>query len=474
MRGRYPRPLDEGSIGENWTALGGVVLYAPRSPPQLRNYILPEFENPPLSTPTVIPRSAHCISRANISKNALKVLYSLTEAGFEAYLVGGSVRDLLLGRRPKDFDVATSAHPEQVRALFRNCRLIGRRFRLAHVFFGRETIEVATFRARAELEDDALHLSADGRILRDNVYGTLAEDVWRRDFSVNSLYYDIRDFSVVDFTGAMADMELRQLRLVGDPETRYQEDPVRILRAIRFAAKLGFAIEPATLAPIREYAQRLKDIPPARLYEEVLKLFLGGVALSTFDMLEEFGVFGCLFPATAARFSDQQSTRALPLVRQALTNTDVRLSAAKGVTPGFLFAALLWPPVARQTQIYQDDGMGEIQAIEEAGQDVVAEQARSVSLPRRFSMVAREIWAMQPRLIQRRGKRALSLLDQPRFRAAYDFLELRASIGEPLQADVDWWTRFQVADGNDRSEMLQRSPRPKRRRARRSKPAVGP
>ena len=379
------------------------------------------------------------------------------------------MRDLLLGEHPKDFDLATSARPDEVRGLFRNCRLIGRRFRLAHVYFGRETIEVATFRARTQADDDAHQLSDDGRILRDNVYGTLEEDVWRRDFTINSLYYDIRDFSVVDFTGAMADLESRQLRLIGDPQVRYQEDPVRTLRAIRFAAKLGFDIEAGTRAPIEAHVQRLKEIPAARLYEEVLKLFLGRAALKTFDMLQQFGAFACLFPATAAGFSDQRTPEALALVRQALTNTDERLRVGKRITPGYLFAALLWPPVARLVEHYRGDGMSEIQAIEAAGQDVVSEQVRTVSLPRRFSLAAREIWAMQPRLVHRRGKRTLSLLDQSRFRAAYDFLELRASVGEPFQADVDWWTRFQVADDATRSTMLRQ---PRRRRAKRAKPAA--
>ncbi|HEB98384.1 MAG TPA: polynucleotide adenylyltransferase PcnB, partial [Thiotrichales bacterium] len=258
-----------------------------------------EFTDIDPQQPVIIPRAEHGISRSNISPNALKVLYRLRSAGYRACLVGGGVRDLLLGREPKDFDVATDARPEEVRKLFRNCRLVGRRFRLAHVVFGREVIEVATFRGRHDAaEEGETATSEEGRILRDNVYGTIEEDAWRRDFTVNALYYDIEDFSVRDYVGGMEDLRAGVLRLIGDPEARYREDPVRMLRAVRFAVKLGFRIEPATEAPIESLAHLLFEIPPARLFEEVLKLFQGGMALETFEMLRHYDLFGKLFPLT--------------------------------------------------------------------------------------------------------------------------------------------------------------------------------
>lgn len=420
-----------------------------------------------ISQVTRIPRPEHSISRADISGGALKVLYTLKNAGFEAYLVGGGVRDLLLGREPKDFDVVTDAEPEQIKRLFRSARLIGRRFRLAHVRFGPEIIEVATFRGAAENSnsDGDDRVSVDGRILRDNVYGTsVADDVWRRDFSVNGLYYDIRDFSVLDYTGGMADLEAGVLRIIGDPLHRYREDPVRMLRAVRFAAKLGFRLGDETAAAIPECAPMLADIPPARLYEEVLKLFLGGAAAQSFELLNHFDLFKYLFSESAESFSRDPMAPAAQLVLRAMENTDKRIQEDKPVTPAFLFAALLWPAVQKDALAHAERGLSAVQAMDAAGMDVLARQVSQVSVPRRFSLASREIWSLQARLEQRRGKRAIQLLGRARFRAAYDFLLLRAESGEDLVEMADWWTKFQEMDESGRKAALAGTGQPRRRR----------
>jgi poly(A) polymerase len=418
-----------------------------------------------ISQVTRIPRPEHSISRADISGGALKVLYTLKNAGFEAYLVGGGVRDLLLGREPKDFDVVTDAEPEQIKRLFRSARLIGRRFRLAHVRFGPEIIEVATFRGAAENSDSDDRVSVDGRILRDNVYGTsVADDVWRRDFSVNGLYYDIRDFSVLDYTGGMADLEAGVLRIIGDPLHRYREDPVRMLRAVRFAAKLGFRLGDETAAAIPECAPMLADIPPARLYEEVLKLFLGGAAAQSFELLNHFDLFKYLFSESAESFSRDPMAPAAQLVLRAMENTDKRIQEDKPVTPAFLFAALLWPAVQKDALAHAERGLSAVQAMDAAGMDVLARQVSQVSVPRRFSLASREIWSLQARLEQRRGKRAIQLLGRARFRAAYDFLLLRAESGEDLVEMADWWTKFQEMDESGRKAALAGTGQQRRRR----------
>ncbi|MHB1241277.1 MAG: polynucleotide adenylyltransferase PcnB [Gammaproteobacteria bacterium] len=420
----------------------------------------------------IIPRAGHVISRANISPNAVKVLYRLSQAGYQAYLVGGGVRDLLLGREPKDFDVATDARPDQVRELFRNCRLIGRRFRLAHVHFGREIIEVATFRggspeAAPQLPDDdgPRAVEEDGRLLRDNVYGTLEEDVWRRDFTVNALYYNIDGFSVADYAGGMEDLRAGVLRLIGDPEQRYREDPVRMLRAVRFAAKLGFRIDPGTADPIPGLAALLDDIPPARLFEEVLKLFLAGYALQTFELLRHYGLFAHLFPETDACLAREESGFPLTFVSRALANTDTRIAAGKPVTPVFLCAALLWEPVRRQAVALRTEDGSEGEALQRAGDAVVARQLSQVSLPRRITLPMREIWQLQSRLAQRRGKRSQRLLQHPRFRAAYDFLLLRAEEEEGIRESAEWWTQIQELPASEPAPAAE----PGRRRRRRSR-----
>ena len=427
-----------------------------------------------ITQPTVIPPTEHGISEADVSGGALKVLETLTGAGHEAYLVGGGVRDLLLGLKPKDFDVATGATPETVRRLFRSCRLIGRRFRLAHVRMGREIIEVATFRAHPdESGRDPDHLRVDGRIVRDNVYGTLEEDAWRRDFTANCLYYDHRDHAVIDFTGGYADVRDRTLRLIGGAAERYREDPVRMLRAARFAAKLGFRIDGDASRAIYDLAPLLEDMPPARLYEEVVKLFMGGAGQASYELLRRYALFGHLFPETEACIEAEPDGFAGAMVDKALESTDARVRAGRAVTPGFLFAVLLWGPVRQDSEACAARGMPPVQAYEAAGADVIERQIHHVSLPRRFSFMMRQIWGLQPRLVNRRGRGgARRLLAHPRFRAAYDFLLLRAESGEDVVEHAKWWTRFQESGEAVRPSTVESAgegngqPRPKRRRRR--------
>lgn len=395
----------------------------------------------------IYSRSEHNISRSLISDNALKVLYRLRKADFQAYLVGGCVRDLLLGREPKDFDVVTDAHPEQIRAVFRNCRLIGRRFRLAHVYFGDEIVEVATFRGLANGNGDVDRvLENNGRILRDNVYGTIEEDAWRRDFTVNALYYNIGDFSVVDYVGGMEDHKASVLRLIGDPEERYREDPVRMLRAIRFAVKLGFRLHASCEEPIQRLAPLLSGIPSARLYEEVLKLLLSGYAVQTFEQLRHYRLFGALFPETEECLALEPQGFPLTFLAKALERTDARLQENKAVTPYFLFSALLWEPVRARAEAMIKDGKDDIFAFQEVAGEVIARQVRHTAFPRSVGQPMREVWMLQPRFERIKGARPFRLLSHPRFRAAYDFLMLRAETGEADPELAHWWTSFQSAD----------------------------
>ena len=422
----------------------------------------------------VIPREDHQVSRKNISDKALKVLYRLHNAGFEAYLVGGGVRDLSLGREPKDFDIATDARPEDVKDLFRNCRLIGRRFRLAHVHFGREIIEVATFRALhdpdADDNDGDVEIE-DGRILRDNVYGTVEEDAFRRDFTINSLYYSIADFSVVDFANGLKDLEEGRVRLIGDPATRYREDPVRMLRAARFAAKLGFRIDEATGAPIPEMAELLDHVPQARLFDEVMKLLMAGAGAATFSILRQYGLFGHLFPQTEAVLGGDRGEVWDLFILRALENTDRRVNEDKPVTPAFLFAALLWPRVTERSEVLAaDDSLSPAQALQEAIAEVVGQQLERVAIPKRFSVPMREIMLLQPRLERYKGKRARRLLAHPRFRAAYDFLLIRAAAGDAPQELADRWTAMQQGDGEAEKAPTGEDGAPKKRRRRRRRP----
>ncbi len=428
----------------------------------------------PAPQPTVIPRPGHTISRADISAAALKVLYRLRESGFRACLVGGGVRDLLLGRKPKDFDIATDAHPEQVYNLFRNGRLIGRRFRLVHVQFGKEIIEVATFRGDSMPGDtdkpSSVKLSREGRIIRDNVYGNIEDDAWRRDFTINALYYDINNFAVLDYVGGMADLEAGLIRLIGDPEQRYREDPVRMLRAVRFAARLGFRIDPATETPLYHLGYLLANIPPARLLDEVIKLFAGGYALPIFERLHHYRLFDYLFPETARCLHDQQQPCTEGLLYQALANTDQRVAVHKAIHPSFLFAALLWEPLYAQWQRLLAERLSDYDALQVAADLVIQIQARHVALPRRYSLPMREIWTMQLRLTFITGKRPLRLLDHPRFRAGYDFLLLRAQTDEQAAELAHWWTQFLELDHEARTRTLIPPTKTKRKPRHRRKP----
>ena len=419
-----------------------------------------------MSSPKIIPRSEHGVSRSEISESALKVLYRLDKAGYAAHLVGGAVRDLLLGRHPKDFDVATDASPDQVRALFRNSRLIGRRFRLAHVRFGREIIEVATFRAaHDDAHEDHAHQTDEGRIVRDNVYGDIDGDVWRRDLTINALYYNIKDFSIIDYVGGLADVRERKIRVIGDPQLRYREDPVRMLRALRFVAKLDFELDEATARPIAELAYLLDEVPAARLFDEVLKLFHKGHALNSFNVLRQYDLFSYLFLQAEEALVADSTGYIDKIIRIGLENTDRRVLEGKSVNPAFLFAFFLWGAL-RDVLHARDETLEHIPSIISAAQEVFSAQVEQTSLPKRFSIQAREIWALQPRFAQRRGKRPLRLLSHPRFRAAYDFLLLRNAAGEDLQELCDWWTEFQELDENKQIQETRGNDRNRSRRGR--------
>lgn len=416
----------------------------------------------------VYSRSEHNISRSQMSENAVKVLYRLNKSGYEAYLVGGCVRDLLLGHEPKDFDVATDASPEQVKKVFRNCRIIGRRFRLAHVFFGREIIEVATFRSSDKDDNTEQKVHEDGRLLRDNVFGSIEDDVWRRDFTVNALYYNIRDFSIIDYTGGMEDHSAGQLKLIGDPATRYREDPVRMLRAVRFAVKLGFTLDKETEKPIFELAALLKGIPAARLYDEALKMFLSGKGVQSFEMLRHYGLFETLFPQADHCLNSEQDEFPRVFIARALENSDQRIADGKSVTPYFLFSAFLWESVQTLAKKEMQKGENENFAFQNAASAVLSKQVKSLSIPKRVTQSMREVWLLQARFEKRIGARPYRLLGHPRFRAAYDFLLLRAETGGAEMAVAQWWTNFQTANEHEQKKMT-RPPRVKKKTKARAK-----
>jgi len=420
----------------------------------------------------VIPRSAHTVSRNDISKSALKVLYRLHRSGYQAFLVGGCVRDALLGLHPKDFDVATNATPDEVRALFDNCRLIGRRFRLAHVRFGREIIETATFRAAANhARDDVAH-DNEGRIIRDNVYGSIEEDVWRRDFTCNALYYNIADFSIWDFTQGIDDIERRRLVMIGDPDTRLREDPVRMLRAVRFAAKLDFTIDPTVIESMHKHAELLSNVPAARLFDEFLKLFQAGFAEKTFDLLREHKLFAQMFPATNRELDADGAF--MDFVRAALRNTDRRVASGKSVTPMFLVGVFLWAPTFRLAAIRRsEEKMSESQSLSLAAYELTSQQQRRIAIPKRFTIPMREMLALQPRFAVRQGKRGIKLLDHRRFRAAYDFMVLLSEVGQVDKEVAEFWTRVQSQSAEQRAQSFQIGGQTKNRRRRRRRRKKG-
>jgi poly(A) polymerase len=405
----------------------------------------------------IISRQEHNISRKQISDNALKVLYRLNGAGFDAYLVGGGVRDLLLGQQPKDFDIATNATPEEIRQLFRNCRLIGRRFRLAHIMFGRDIIEVATFRGHhQEPSKNVSQQSKEGMLLRDNVYGSVDEDAERRDFSVNAMYYNISDYSIHDYAGGAEDLEDKLIRLIGDPETRYREDPVRMLRAIRFAVKLDFDIEEDTAEPIEELAPLLQEIPSARLYEESLKMLQSGHGLETYHLMREYNLFQQLFPILAESFTEDYSSQTEQMLDLVLDSTDQRIEEGKRINPAFMFAAMLWYPLqAKAEALMEKRKLSYYDAIMEASNYILDEQVRSIAIPRRHTATIREIWQLQLRLPRRNGKRAFRLMELNKFRAGFDFLEMRGEIEQAeTKALAKWWETFQNAGRNMRQAMV--------------------
>ena len=413
-----------------------------------------EHASIPAPEPRVIPRDSHPVSRKDISSSALRVLYRLRDAGFDGYLVGGAVRDLIVGGHPKDFDIATNATPEEVRHLFRNCRLIGRRFRLAHVVFGREIIEVATFRANVDDGSGDREVHDGGRLLRDNVYGTIEEDAVRRDFTVNALYYAIEDFSVRDYVGGFEDAQNRLMRLIGDPETRYREDPVRMLRAVRLAAKLGFEIEAATAEPIPRLAGLLAEAAPARLFEECLKLFLSGHAVESFLRLEKHGLLPVLLPESAQALKANRSGALRRMLLEGLRGTDERVANDEPVSPAFLFALLLWPAYCRALATLQAQGMHAVEAQRRAADRDTVHQLQTIALPRRFSLPMQEIWLLQTRFSLRQRKRVFRLLSHPRFRAAFDFLSIRQAASPEHAEDIAFWREAQTQSGDELAAQL--------------------
>lgn len=417
-----------------------------------------------------IPAKVHRIDRKLISPGALKTIEGLQKAGFEAYIVGGAVRDLLLKHRPKDFDIATNATPEEVNNIFRRSRIIGRRFRLVHVMFGSETVEVSTFRGSHlgdSTETDA-RTAESGRILRDNVFGNQEEDALRRDFTANALYYDPTTEIVHDFHDGVADIKAGILRMIGDPVQRYREDPVRMLRAVRLSAKLGLELDKATQQPIPRLADTLADVPPSRLFDEMLKLFLSGHAIDSANALRQHGLHHGLLPLLDVVLEQPMGER---FVMLALKNTDDRVLQDKPVSPAFLFAALLWHEVLVAWKKYEAQGHRPIPALHMAMNEVIDIQAEKLAIHKRYSATMKEIWGLQPRFEQRAGRRPFSTLEHPRFRAAYDFLLLRCESGELSEEIGQWWTSFAEADSATRLTMLMPDTDPKKKRRRRKKKA---
>lgn len=407
-----------------------------------------------MNSATIVSANELGIEKQSISKNALKVVSELHAAGFQAYLVGGCVRDLILGLKPKDFDVSTDATPEQIKKTFRNSRIIGRRFRLVHVRFGYEVIEVATFRAdandRERVSAQEMSEGDQGQLLRDNVYGTIEEDVVRRDFRANALYYNPESDEVLDFVGGIGDIQQQKLISIGEPKQRFREDPVRMLRVVRFAAKLGFAMEPEAMEMIEEEGKLLAHVSAARLFEEVLKLFHGGAAYDTYIMLRKYGLFKYLFP-----FTDQgvlEDVEGMP--ERALKNTDKRIHAGKPVIPAFLFACMLWDPVRADSQILMQDGTPEAQAWRIAMADGLRDQNQYVAVPRRLAEIILDIWNIHFRLIKRNPRMIKASLSNRRFRAAYDFLLLRVALHEVDEEIGEWWTKIQELEPHERDQMI--------------------
>lgn len=398
----------------------------------------------------VVSRTEHGVSKTNINSNALTVLNVINHAGYHAYLVGGGVRDLLLNKSPKDFDVATDAKPNQIKKLFKNSRIIGRRFKLAHIVFHRDIVEVATFRS-SNTENSHHQQNERGMLVKDNVYGTLEEDAWRRDFTINSLYYDIESGSIIDYTGGVKDLKDKKICIIGEPNLRYQEDPVRMLRAIRFAAKLDFYIDENTANPIYQHNKLITHVSSSRLFDEMVKLYQCGHAKNAQLLLEKYQIFAHLFPFTENLSNTKYNVKELLIL--ALENTDSRIRDEKPVTPAFIFAVLLWFPLLKQVEILQANNLEPLQAIEQAMSDIINAQNKIITIPKRYTQVMREIWMLQYRFPKRAGKRAENIFSHARFRAGYDFLALRALAGDAPIELANWWTTYQEADLKERIKM---------------------
>jgi poly(A) polymerase len=419
-----------------------------------------------LNTAKRISAKAHNINKNLISGAALKTCEGLQSKGFDAFIVGGAVRDLLMNYKPKDFDVATNATPEEVYKIFRRSRIIGKRFRLVHVLWGNETIEVSTFRGHHQADGDG-KTTDSGRIIRDNIFGSLEDDAVRRDFTANALYYNAATEEVLDFHDGVADLKAGLLRMIGDPTTRYQEDPVRMLRAVRLSAKLGIKIEKNTQLPIQKLADLLHDVPPSRLFDEMLKLFLSGHAVESINALRAQHLHHGLLPLLDVVLEQPLGEK---FVMLALKNTDNRILAGKSSNPSFLFATLLWHEVLKAWETYKTSHPP-IPALYMAMNEIIDAQAKKLAIHNRFTTTMKEIWAMQPRFEQRAGKRPYALLTHPRYRAGYDFLLLRCESGEmPLELG-DWWTEFADATNERRTAMLLPDTSPKKRRRKRKKPS---
>lgn len=416
--------------------------------------------------PAVIPVSTHGITRDRLSSGARRTCETLQQHGHKAYVVGGAVRDLLIGADPKDFDIATDATPEEVRRHFRRARIIGRRFQIVHVMMGQETLEVTTFRG---LLDEKTKTDEHGRVLHDNVFGSHAEDAARRDFTANALYYDPATEAIIDYHHGVGDLKQKTLRMIGEPRARYREDPVRMLRAVRLAAKLGLIIDPEARKPIREMADLLENVPPARLFDEMLKLLTSGHSVKCITQLRDEGLHHGLLPLLDVILEQPMGEK---FVMLALANTDERIRRGKGTSPGFLFATLLWHEVLVHWEKLKAKNEAKIPALYQAMDTVLDVQGEKLAITRRIAGDIKDIWSLQPRFEQRAGKRPYALLEQPRFRAGYDFLLLRGQAGEIDMELGEWWTRFQDADGEERAAMLMpEQAGDKKRRRRRKKPA---
>ncbi|MBI3285106.1 MAG: polynucleotide adenylyltransferase PcnB [Burkholderiales bacterium] len=403
--------------------------------------------------PKVLGPKEHGIDPQLLSANAIRVTQTLQEHGFKAFVVGGAVRDLLTGVKPKDFDIATNATPEQVKRLFRRAFIIGKRFQIVHVMFGQDLLEVTTFRGASS---EGAPKDEHGRVLRDNTFGEQHEDAARRDFTVNAMYYDPANQTVLDYHGGIADIRKKVLRIIGVPEARYREDPVRMLRVVRFAAKLEFSIDPATRAPITVMAPLINNVPAARVFDEMLKLLTSGHAMACLQQLRKEGLHHGLLPLLDVVLEQPMGEKFVTL---ALTNTDQRVHQGKRISPGFLFAALLWHQVLEKWEAYKVAGEFPIPALHLAADDVLHAQTDALAIQRKIGSDMRDIWAMQPRFDKRAGKTPYKMLEHERMRAGYDFLLLRCASGE-IDAEIGaWWTAFMEGDSEQREALINSKPK---------------